>query len=68
MKTIAKIYLYAQLVFAVFLMLFAVFNAIRSMVQGTGIIYVVLFGAMAFVAYNFFFAPSIAELRERRAK
>lgn len=64
MKKLQYLYMAFQVIFAFILMLFAGGNIIRCLITGTGIIYCILFGLMAFVAYKLMFIPSIRELRD----
>ena len=67
MKTLITIYLWAQIIFAVCVIIFGASYSIRCIVQHSGGVYVFLFGCIAFVGYKFLFRSSVAELREHRA-
>lgn len=67
MKTIEMIYLWAQVVFSVCVILFGVSYAVRCAVEGCDFIFVFLFGCIAYVGYRLMYRTSIDELREARA-
>lgn len=63
-----KGYFFIHFLIAVGIIAFALFNAIRSMVNHSGGIYVFLFGCLAYVGYKFFFRATMDELREYRKR
>lgn len=64
MKPIQAIYIYAQIVFAILLMIFTAMNAIRCIIGDSGFIYSFLFWFMAYVAYRCMLISSIKELKQ----
>lgn len=68
MKRLLMAYLYAQVIFAVFVILFGVSYSIRCLVEGSDIFYVICFAAIGFVGYKFLYRASIEELKEERSK
>lgn len=68
MKTIEMIYLWAQVIFSVCVILFGVSYAIRCAVERCDVIFVIFFGGIAYVGYRLLFRASIDELHEARAR
>lgn len=68
MKTIEMIYLWAQVVFSVLVILFGVSYAVRCFIENSGGVYVFLFVCLAINGYALLYRASIKELREAREK
>lgn len=60
------IYLWAQVVFSVCVILFGITYAVRCIIEKSGDVFVFLFACIAFVGYRLMYRASIDELREFR--
>lgn len=67
-RKIESIYLWAQVVFSVCVILFGITYAVRCIIEKSGDVFVFLFACMAFVGYRLMYRASIDELREFRIK
>ena len=75
MRTFTLIYLRAQVIFSVIIILFGISYAIRCLIDtitsdkgAAGYVVVVLFSLIAFVGCRLMYRESIKELREERSK
>lgn len=64
MKAIEMIYLWAQVIVSLYVVLAGAAYAIRCIIERCDIIIVALFAAIAYVGYKFMLANSLAELRK----
>lgn len=67
-RKIEMIYLWAQVVFSVCVILFGITYAVRCIIEKSGDVFVFLFACIAFVGYRLMYRASIDELREFRIK
>lgn len=65
-RKIEMIYLWAQVVFSVCVILFGITYAVRCIIEKSGDVFVFLFACIAFVGYRLMYRTSIDELREFR--
>ncbi len=68
MKTFEKLYLWAQVVMSVLVILFGVSYAVRCFIENSGGVFVFLFMCIAINGYALMYRASIKELREFRAR
>lgn len=66
MKAIEMIYLWAQVLVSLCVMLAGAAYAIRCIIEQCDVIFVALFAAIAYVGYKFMLVNSLAELRKAR--
>lgn len=68
MKLLAKIFYVGQIAAAVLFIIFALFQAVRSIIIHSPGFIVICFAVMAYVAYSLMFVPSVKEYKEYKAK
>ena len=67
-RSVEMIFLYAQVVFSVCIIMFGISYAVRSIIEKSGDVCVILFGCIAFAVYQMMYRTSIKELHEARAR